>query len=69
MQKPDSECANNHITHVSEIQMGFLGWIGNILEREKPVMQQLIDCFTIYAWQPYQYYWQSTRRGLDCEIV
>ena len=37
MQKPDSECANNHITHVSEVQMGFLSWIGNILEREKPV--------------------------------
>ena len=37
MQKPDSECANNHITQVSEVRMGFLCWIGNILEREKPV--------------------------------
>ena len=37
MQKPDSECANEHIINVIEVQMGFLSWIGNILRREKLV--------------------------------
>ena len=37
MQKPDSECANDHIINVIEVPVGFLGWIGNISEREKLV--------------------------------
>ena len=44
MQKPDSECAENHIINASEVQVGFLGWTGNILSVRSHSTWQLADC-------------------------